>query len=323
MLKINISLEENVDLKTFETMFSRQIKFVFFLPFQIFAIPTSLFIVYQLLKKRIYRKSLPNHVLVALNIVSLLDMILQQSGLIIFFQLNHVWPMSYAYCIIWSYLDYLNYALCLFLTCWALLERQIFSFNHNFYVERRKRLIIHFLPLFTIILYCVFFYIGLIILNPCQNYFDYTDSWCGDLCFLENESLYLFDWIINSLLPYFLIILISIILLTRVIRPKSRVCIPFLWRKHRKFAIQLLCISSLYTICFFPTIFTALVQKMISDSNFGIEFQTLYLDYMPVWARTITPFLSLAILPELLKQIKTFFTCCQFRRVNVVFPTYS
>lgn len=311
MFDDNSTQEEETATHSFESDFSRQLKFILFLPFQLSSIPASIFVLYHLFTKRALRKSLPNHVIMALNIVTLIDVIFQQSGLMIFFRLNRVWPASGAYCILWTYLDFTNYALNLHLTAWALFERQVFIFDLNFCGTRRRRQLFHFLPLTAIITYAVTFNLGLIVLNPCQKIFNFTDSWCGDPCFLESNPLYFFDWIVNSLLPTFLIVILSAALFIRVIRQRNRVYQSFVWSKHRKLTIQLLCLSSLYMICYLPSIINALIAKIVNDPMFGIAVQTDYLDYLPILGRSLTPFLSLATLPELSKKIKKHFIRCR------------
>ena len=312
MFDDNSTQEEDTVPHNFESDFSRQFKFFLFLPLQLSSIPTSIFVLYHLFTIPALRRSLPNHVLIALNIVTLIDVIFQQTSTMIFFRLNRVWPESNGYCIFWNYLDFTNYALNLHLTVWALFERQVFIFDPNFCRTRRRRQLFHFLPLSAIITYAVTFNLGLIVLNPCKNIFDFTESWCGDLCFLENNILYFFDWIFNGLVPIFLIVILSAALFIRVIRQRNRVYQSFVWSKHRKLTIQLLSLSSLYMVCFLPSIINALIAKIVQDPMFGIVVQTVYLDYLPILGRSITPFLSLATLPELSKKIKNYFTrCCR------------
>ena len=305
MFSSNSTQQATTASNNFETDFSRQIKFVLFLPFQLCSVPVGIFVLYQLITKSALRQSLPNHVLIALNIVTLVDVIFQQPGSMIFFRLNHVWPESPAFCIFLNYLDYLDYGLNLHLTVWALFERQVFIFDPSFCRNRRSRQLFHFVPLCAIIAYTVILYLGLIIFNPCENAFDYTQSWCGDLCFLQNHALYFFDWIVNGLLPIFLIVVLSAALLIRVVRQKHHVHQPFVWSKHRKLTMQLLSLSTLYIVCFLPSILNALIGKVIKEPEFGIKLETAYLDYLPVLARSLTPFLSLAALPVVSKMIKT------------------
>ena len=315
MFNGNSTQEEEFESQNFESDFSRQFKFFLFLPFQLSSIPTGIFVLYHLFTIPALRRSLPNHVLIALNIVTLVDVIFQQTSTMIFFRWNRVWLGSNAYCIFWTYLDFTNYALNLHLTAWALFERQVFIFDPNFCRTRRSRQLFHFLPLSAIITYAVTFNLGLIVLNPCKKIFDFTDVWCGDSCFLQSNPLYFFDWIVNGLLPTFLIVILSAALFIRVIRQRNRVYQPFVWSKHRKLTIQLLSLSSLYMICFLPSIINAMIAKIVNDPMFGIVVQTVYLDYLPILGRSLTPFLSLATLPELSKKIKNYFTRC--RRVAV------
>lgn len=315
----------NETIENYETTFSRMLKFYFFLPLQLVSLPISFFIVYHLLTKPNPRKSLPNHVLIALNIVTIIDVIFQQSGSMIFFKLNRVWPESYGYCIFVNYLDFLDYALNLHLTGWALFERQVFIFNPHFCRSSLTRNLCHFLPLILIIIGNIFFYLGLIVFNPCTNLFDYSQSWCGDLCFLDDSYLYFIDWILNGLIPMGFIIVLSASLFIRVFRHKQRVRQTFIWKKHRKLTIHLLSISLLYTICFFPTIFIAIMNQILNDPEFGLNVQTPYLDYFPIVARCLTPFLSLAALPDLLKKLQIFLKNLRFSTFckNAVAPKNS
>jgi hypothetical protein len=61
-------------------------------------------------------------------------------------------------------------------------------------------------------------YICLIILNSCGNNFILTKPSCGGVCFIFNRIEYLYEWLINCVLPICLIIVLNLILLIRVIR---------------------------------------------------------------------------------------------------------
>jgi hypothetical protein len=79
-------------------------------------------------------------------------------------RLNYVWPQSPINCYLW----YGNYNMIGILMVWASVERQILIFHHQWLNTKKKRILIHYIPLITIILYTCIFDIVCICFVPCQ-----------------------------------------------------------------------------------------------------------------------------------------------------------
>ncbi len=141
----------------------------------------------------------------------------------IYFQFDVVWPESNVYCIIWNYFNYFDYYLNVYLTVWASIERHILIFHNNFFDNIKKRLFFHIFPLILIIVYGIFVYMGLIVLNTCENKFLMTKPWCGGLCYTQNSIENSLDSLIDNVLPICLIIILNIVLIIRVNRQKTRI----------------------------------------------------------------------------------------------------
>ncbi|CAF3437326.1 unnamed protein product [Rotaria sp. Silwood1] len=83
-------------------------------------------------------------------------------------------------------------------------------------VNRKKRFLFHYLPLIILILYKLIFYIIVIIFSPCMHTFDYTLPVCNDYSYyLDDFILGIWDSIVNSVLPTFIICTSSGIILIR------------------------------------------------------------------------------------------------------------
>jgi hypothetical protein len=221
---MNFENDSSIELTSYvDSEYSCLIKLSLFVRIDVIAIPLSIIILYHLYQKKNEQRMLSDDIFILLILISLIDIIFQQSGVLIYLKLSYVWPESTIYCLIWNYFSYLNYYLNLYLTVWASIQRHILIFYHNLFNRNLKRFFFHKFPLILIFIYGIIVYMCLIIFDSCQNNFIMTKPWCGGICFIQDRIKYLYDWLINNVLPICLIIILNIILIIRVIRQKNRI----------------------------------------------------------------------------------------------------
>jgi hypothetical protein len=303
---MNINVNESTIFV--DSQFSRLLKFFIFVPIDIISIPLSISIICHLYKKNRQNRNLSDDILIILILISLIDIIFQQSGVLIYFELSFVWPESNIYCIIWNYFNYFDYYLNLYLTVWASIERHILIFHIHFFDNNKKRFFFHRFPLILIILYGIFVYLGLLVFDSCQNNFQMNQPWCGGVCFEQNQIKHFCHWIINTVLPICLIIILNILLIIRIIRQKNRIKQNrSIWCKCRKLTIQMISISSIYLICFLPSGIIYVLRILLNNNQFGENAFQICFQYTFLFANSLLPFVTISLLPDLRKKIKFIF----------------
>lgn len=299
-----------------ETNLNRQIKFSILLSIQIPSIICYLFLLYHLLFKRSMRRSLNNHVFILICFIGLITILIDLSMILDYLHRGIVQLSSPTYCLIWNFLDHLLYSLTDVLMLWASIERHILIFYKSVLNTRRKRFLIHYVPLITVPIYLILIYIVILFLYPCENNFDYTQVICGGLCH-ENYVpwLEIIDRLIHDMIPVCLVVLSSICLIGQVIWQKHyRLRLPVQCHRHRKMALQMFPISVLY-LCtvFFPYGTLDCINTFSVQSNISINVQQLYFFYLFYLLAQLLPFAYLTGMPKLYSKIF-------FRRTTRITP---
>jgi hypothetical protein len=161
-----------------------------------------------------------------------------------------------------------------------------------------------------------------VVFYPCDDtQWDFTTIECGDTtCYLSgSQILATFDWIANTGLPIFVIILASIALVIRVIKQKHRRQQVITWSKQRRMTLQLVSISSLYLIAWFPSIVTGLMEQFYS-SNFLSQIEDDYILDLSYLICIFLPWISIGFLPEFMKWMLKQFHRLKRQR-NMIRPT--
>jgi len=250
---------------TFEL--SNTLRFQLFLIFDLLALICTIFVLYHLLNRRRSREALQNHATILILILAFFYEIIDIPLQLDFFRTGHVRFVSSTFCLFWLYVDYCFYFLIVVLLVFISFQRHFFIFHHHWFISRRKRWLLHYLPLLSITLFMLVFY-GILMLAPiCESRFDYNQTVCGMYaCYSTIPFFLMFERIAFSTMPCFLIIIFNVILLIRVIRQKYRVHHSPRWRKQRKLAIQVFLMSSLYVIFGFPLTIIYLVRMTLNTS---------------------------------------------------------
>ncbi|CAF1633423.1 unnamed protein product [Adineta ricciae] len=288
-----------------DSEFSRLFKLCIFTSISLLSIPLSITIIIHLYTKKGELRSLSDTILIILLLISLIDILCNQSGIIVYFALSYVWPSRSVYCLLWNYFNYLDYYLNLYLTVWASIERHILIFHHLFFDRPGKQLYFHKIPLIGIVSYGIFVYLGLIIFNPCTNHFQMSEAWCGGICFTNIPIEYFYDFVVNSVFPICAIIILNLSLLIRVINRKihlkqNRIT----WKKCRKLTIQMITISSIYLICFLPTGIIVVLRNLLANKHIGEREMQICFKYTFLLANALLPYVTLSLLPNLRNTMK-------------------
>jgi hypothetical protein len=188
---------------------SNSIIFIMLVTIMIPSIICSLFIFYHFIRNEALRKRLNNHIiliLLSLNFlqVSYQSLIVKKNYLITFFlkvitdmqftlitlHTGFVPIQTYSFCIWWSVYNYALSVIDLMLMAYGCIERFFLVFHLPFF--KRHLILLHYGPLIFFTIYPTILYIGLVVVYPCQNYFDYTLFTCGGPCYQFGVCLMLY-----------------------------------------------------------------------------------------------------------------------------------
>ena len=291
----NHTTNGNLTISMYEI--NRTVQFCLFVIFDIFAILCSIFTLYHLLTKPILRKSLYNHTLILMLFFCLLYELIDIPLHLQFFYNGFISPAIPELCLIWWFIDWGFYYLIEILLLFTAIERHILIFHSQIIATRRKRLLVHYLPIAFIVLFMLIFYSIAIFAPICENAIDYTADLCGfHACYISVPFFFLTEQIGFSMMSSCFIFIFNISLLIRVIRQQHRVRHCIQWRKQRKLAIQVILMSLLFWVFSLPITIIYLV-RLFDQSNWGVKVFSLYffVSYFPIF------FLPVACLPSLPK----------------------
>ncbi|CAF4073328.1 unnamed protein product [Adineta steineri] len=281
------------------------IRFYTYFPLLIPSIPCSIFILYHLLTKRTLRQALNNHVIILILILGLVYELTDVIWLMHYYRVGISLFQIPTFCLIWVFIDVGIFATITILVAWASIQRHILIFHDKWVSTKRGRLLFHYIPSFLFLVYPIIFYVYIFIIMDCEEPFDYEIIRCGySFCALYDPIIGTFDSILHNIIPTFIIVTFSFLLLVRVLWQKHRLRQRIQWRNYRKMVIQLLSIASIYLFCYFPAMIVYLMFESnvsVSDSAFDYYFSSLF--FIPHIIMVI-PFATIFSLPELQKKLK-------------------
>ncbi len=129
------------------------------------------------------------------------------------------------------------------------------------------------------IIYPMLLYLSLVVIYPCDGtLWNFTLNLYGLAnCFLVyNRILAIVDWVRDGGLPLILISIANISLVIRVVWQKNRRHQIISWQKQRHMTLQLLSISCLYLIGWFPNTIFAIIYH-ITESNVVAKIHLNYI----------------------------------------------
>ena len=309
MAQMNVRSAMNQSIEDFSAepaWMSLTSRFWLLLPFVPLSMLCSLFLLAHLLGMKSLREPIHNHVIIVVLILGLLYVSFNVSGAITFYRLGGVvWPQLSGYCSLWLFVDYGVYNSITVLLAWASFERHILVFHHWLVHTRLRKLLIHYVPLISLLIYMSTFYITVVFLLPCKNDWDYASDVCGDRgCYHDIDLLAYWELYLHGLIPVILIVFFNITLLLRVLCHKRALRQPIQWKKHCKMAIQLLCISALYLTVNFP-LFCLAMGHLLGLNAADELWEILF--YATDHVIMFLPFMCLGCLPELWQKLRGIF----------------
>jgi len=272
--------------------FSLSFQFWFTLSFHIPSIICYTFVLIHILLQKTQRQALHNHSILVLLLISFAIVLFDYSLKLDFYYHGEVRIHTAAFCQVWWLFEFGMYTMCTTILAWASFERHILIFYSNSVATKRRRILIHYLPLVSILVYFSIFFIYVILFPPCKNEYDFTISVCGAYpCYLTIQNLALWDTIVHGIIATFLVALFNIALFGRVLWQKRR---RLDWRRYKKMAFQLLSISALYLSINFPLMIIFIVQ-LGGFPNWGVDVQR-YFYFLSILLQYLLPFVCLPYL---------------------------
>ncbi|CAF1467375.1 unnamed protein product, partial [Rotaria sp. Silwood1] len=139
------------------------------------------------------------------------------------------------------------------IVAWASIQRYILIFHHGWMSTQKKKILLHYIPITTIIIYGIILYMTIDLFLSCDRSYYSTILYCGFSSCAYNSTAYsIFELITGGITNIKIIAICSMILIIRLIKQKHRLNQQLNWRKHRKMAIQLLSIILLFYIFYLP-----------------------------------------------------------------------
>ncbi|CAF0982207.1 unnamed protein product [Adineta steineri] len=269
------------------------------------------FILYYLLKTRVLRTALNNHVIILMLLFGLVLELTDTIWFIYFFRTGSALSLTHEFCLAWAYIDSSLFASVSLQMSWATIERHIIIFHSNLFATKRKRFFFHYLPLFIVSVWPLIFYFVTLLILPCNLPFDYNRRLCGHYdCINLIEWIAIFDSIAHYMVPSFITLIFSITLFVRVLYHKCQIGQRIDWRNYKKMALQLLSISLIYMVLDAPPTILNVAYLSGLSSNVASDYYNSMLD-LSLWIILFTPFACITSLPDLKAKCKNLIT---FRR---------
>lgn len=280
------------------------VRFWSYLFFEIISILCTLLVLYTILSDRALRRALHNHIIIVLLFIGLIYEITNIPWILHYNRTGIPMFSTTTFYLIWVFLDYTFYSVQIALFAWATIERHILIFHDKWVGTREKRLVVHYGPMISIILYYLIYYSIIHFAPFCENSFDvFLAGGIFVPCIFSRTFLGSWDLIIHQFIPTLIIVFFSIFLVVRVVKQRRRFNQAITWRRHRKLTVQLLSISSLYLLFNFPwTILIFAYQYGLSEDIFSIPL--VYTAYLYYYVIFLFPFACCGSFRDLRKKIK-------------------
>ncbi|CAF2969421.1 unnamed protein product [Rotaria sp. Silwood2] len=275
------------------------VKFWLYLILLIPSIICSVFVLCHLLWKRSLRHALHNRAIVIFLFICLIHEITIYPWMLHFYNMEGIWKRTTLFCTVWLFIDCGLYYTQTILFAWATIERHILIFHDKWISTKKKRLLVHYLPLLILVLYCLIYYIVVTFFPPCENIFDAYSMICIELClYASSSSLYTYDTIVHQVLPILTIVGFSIGLLIRIRLQKHHIGQSLKWRKHWKMTVQLLLVSVIYLIFGLPLTVTSVLHLCGVPLDVTAKFRE-YARFLNDCTMILCPIVSAISLPKL------------------------
>ncbi|CAF4142997.1 unnamed protein product [Rotaria sp. Silwood2] len=286
---------------------SRSVQLWLYLISNILSILCCCFVLFYLLIDRTLRTELHNHVIIVLLFICLFYESICIPFIVYNYYFDTSWEtrsISYRF---WSSIDIVLNRSQLIILAWATIERHILIFHGHWLLTKEKRFYIHYLPIIILIVYCLVWYCLFILFSSCFNINNQSNSnVISYLCMLNHRNIKHFDLICHQIIPSFIIIILSIVLLLRVRWQKTSFYQSADWTKQRRMIVQILSISMLYFLFYGPWILVMICVQFSSLKKIALNIMT-YAFFFSDYFIFLLPFVCYASLPEVQLKLKKLF----------------
>ncbi|CAF1505469.1 unnamed protein product [Adineta ricciae] len=250
-------------------------------------------------------KSLHNHPIFLLTILTILYLTADLPFIMSFIRTGFDIIRIPSFCKWWFWFDYTLTAESLYLAAISSIQRHIVVFHSQWLRSRRLRWMVHYIPLIFCVIYPALFYIIIMFLYPCTNFYDETSLNCMYPCYMNTIAITTTDWIVNSAIPVWTNGIANLLLIVRVIHSKRKIYRQQrnTWNKQKKLAFNLLVYSLLYFL-WFPTTIIMLIQYSVYPTLIQDILAVYYVYASCIFVAPLQPFMFLLALPELTQSIK-------------------
>ncbi|CAF3515314.1 unnamed protein product [Rotaria sp. Silwood1] len=273
----------------------------------ILSISCCIFVLFYLLFDRTLRTELHNHVIIVLLFLCLCYESICIPFILYNYHFDISWqtkPILYTF---WSSIDIVLNRSQLIILAWATIERHIFVFHDYWLSTKEKRFYIHYLPIILLNVYCLVWYVVIILFSSCFNINNQSDSnFIPCLSMLTHRSIKYFDLICHQIIPSLIIIILTIVLLLRVRWQKNHFNQSIDWKKQRRMIFQILSISILYFLFYGPWILVMICVQFSSLKSIALNMMT-YAFFLSDYFIFLLPFVCYASLPEIQLKLKKLF----------------
>lgn len=239
-----------------------------------------------------------NHIILCLLIFGFIQKTTDVPFLLYFLRWEQALIHTDLFCLIWTFLDYSTVSGSLHILTWCCIERHIFIFHGPAMRNQRNLILFHYIPMVVTLIYLPSFYVIVLFFHKsCTNTWNYKLPMCGFPCYVYDLVLGGFDWLFHCAFPTVLIIIINSLLLCRFIVRKVERQHPIRWNRQRYMIVQLVIISSLFSVLYFPLIIVGIVQTLWIP-GFLSEIQYNYFSFFSYMPNQFLPFMIASQLPK-------------------------
>ncbi|CAF1499491.1 unnamed protein product, partial [Rotaria sordida] len=266
------------------------------------------------------RCCLHNHVIILLLIINFITEITNIPWILYYYKNGVDWIFTPLFCKIWKFIDGSTYIMITKLIAWASIERYILIFNDNWMSTKKRKILLHYIPISLIIIYGIILYMIINLFLYCNHRYHTTIIFCGFYsCAHDSRAYSMFEFITGGITNSLIIVIFSLSLIIRLIRQKHRLNQQVKWRRHRKMIIQLISIILLLYIFYLPNVITGILSSCGVPWSY-IENFVVYGQFFSYFIHFLLPFVCAGTLPHLKNKIRNTLQLCQWHRHNTVKP---
>ena len=256
--------------------------------------------------KSMITKALCHHTVFLLTVTSFLYTAFDLPLSLNYFRIGYHPYRSIPFCIGWYWYDYSLLMISRCVVATASIQRHILVFRSQWLQTKRKRWILHYMPLIFSIVCPPIFYFVLMYFYSCTVYFDYAEGWCTYPCYIDNTILFNVDWFVSTILPVFLIVVANAALLIRVFQSTKRIRRQQAagWKRQKRLTLQLFAYSSLYLLTWLPMTIVALLHVLVFPNLYNDIPNLYYIFHLSYFVLPLQSFLCIFALPELIDFIQ-------------------